>query len=106
MMIMADFGRVFEIGPVFRAEKSFTHRHLCEFVGLDAEMEIKEHYNEVMEVIGGIFNHMFKGLKDKFSKEIQIIKDFYGYEEFLFLEKPLMLTFEEGCALLKENGVE
>lgn len=47
MAICGDFGRVFEIGPVFRAEDSFTHRHLCEFTGLDVEMEIKEHYSEV-----------------------------------------------------------
>ncbi|CAM9974903.1 unnamed protein product, partial [Phaeothamnion confervicola] len=33
--------RVFEIGPVFRAEKSNTHRHLCEFTGLDFEMTIQ-----------------------------------------------------------------
>jgi hypothetical protein len=47
MAICSDFGRVFEIGPVFRAETSFTHRHMCEFTGLDLEMEIKEHYFEV-----------------------------------------------------------
>jgi aspartyl-tRNA synthetase len=47
MSICGDFGRVFEIGPVFRAEDSFTHRHLCEFTGLDVEMEIKKHYYEV-----------------------------------------------------------
>ena len=47
MAICGDFERVFEIGPVFRAEDSFTHRHLCEFTGLDVEMEIKEHYFEV-----------------------------------------------------------
>ena len=41
----ADFERVFEIGPVFRAENSNTHRHLCEFTGLDMEMTIKEKYN-------------------------------------------------------------
>lgn len=35
---MADFEKVFEIGSVFRAEKAFTHRHLCEFMGLDIEM--------------------------------------------------------------------
>lgn len=51
MAICADFGRVFEIGPVFRAEDSFTHRHLCEFTGLDFEMEIKEHYFEVIVVL-------------------------------------------------------
>lgn len=47
MAICGDFGRVFEIGPVFRAEDSFTHRHLCEFIGLDVEMEIKSSYSEV-----------------------------------------------------------
>lgn len=47
MSICGDFGRVFEIGPVFRAEDSFTHRHLCEFTGLDVELEIKKHYFEV-----------------------------------------------------------
>ena len=47
MSICGDFGRVFEIGPVFRAEDSYTHRHLCEFTGLDVEMEIKMHYSEV-----------------------------------------------------------
>lgn len=47
MSICGDFGRVFEVGPVFRAEDSFTHRHLCEFTGLDVEMEIKQHYSEV-----------------------------------------------------------
>ena len=74
MMIMADFKRVFEIAPVFRAENSNTPRHLCEFVGLDAEMEIVEHYSEVMEVIGNLFKHIFKGLKSKYAKEIEIIK--------------------------------
>jgi aspartyl/asparaginyl-tRNA synthetase len=47
MAICADLERVFEIGPVFRAENSFTHRHLCEFTGLDMEMQIYEHYFEV-----------------------------------------------------------
>ena len=43
----SDLERVFEIGPVFRAENSNTHRHLCEFHGLDLEMAINEHYFEV-----------------------------------------------------------
>jgi len=43
------FERVYEVGPVFRAEKSFTHRHLCEFTGVDMEMAIHEHYYEVGE---------------------------------------------------------
>jgi aspartyl-tRNA synthetase len=55
----AGFERVFEIGPVFRAENSNTHRHLCEFTGLDFEMAIYEHYYEALSVRRLIvsFNH-------------------------------------------------
>ena len=38
-------------GAVFRAEDSNTHRHLCEFVGLDVEMAFKEHYHEVIGLL-------------------------------------------------------
>jgi aspartyl-tRNA synthetase len=47
MAINGGYKKVFEIGPVFRAEKSKTHRHLCEYIGLHAEMEIDENYLEV-----------------------------------------------------------
>ena len=47
MAIASDFGRVFTIGAVFRAEDSNTHRHLTEFVGLDLEMAFNFHYHEV-----------------------------------------------------------
>ena len=57
----ADFERVYEIGPVFRAENSNTRRHLCEFVGLDMEMAIKEHYFEVLDVFSKLFIHIFEG---------------------------------------------
>uniref|UniRef100_A0A453LGF5 aspartate--tRNA ligase n=1 Tax=Aegilops tauschii subsp. strangulata TaxID=200361 RepID=A0A453LGF5_AEGTS len=60
MAICGGFRRVFEVGPVFRAEDSNTHRHLCEFVGLDAEMEIMRHYFEVSKfgrVLFFIYKH-------------------------------------------------
>ncbi len=50
---------------VRRAENSFTHRHLCEFIGLDFEMAINEHYFEVLDVIEGVFEHIFKGLVEQ-----------------------------------------
>ncbi len=106
MAIMGDFKGVFEIGSVFRAEKSFTHRHMCEFMGLDIEMEIKESYFEVLSFLGKLFNFIFKGLKEWNSKEIEVIKSVYGFEDLLYLEEPLMLTFKEGCKLLKEAGIE
>ena len=71
MAIMADLNRVFEIGPVFRAENSNTHRHLCEFMGLDLEMTIKDHYFEVLEIINKMFHYIFDGLNARYSKELQ-----------------------------------
>jgi aspartyl-tRNA synthetase len=50
-----------------RAEKSYTHRHLCEFTGLDFEMEIREHYFEVLDVIDALFRHIFEGLTHSFG---------------------------------------
>lgn len=61
---MADFEKVFEIGSVFRAEKAFTHRHLCEFMGLDIEMQIKESYKEIIDFIFELFRFIFKKIEE------------------------------------------
>jgi aspartyl-tRNA synthetase len=63
----SDLERVFEIGPVFRAENSNTHRHLCEFHGLDLEMVINEHYYEVLELFSDLFIYIFDGLNTRFK---------------------------------------
>jgi aspartyl/asparaginyl-tRNA synthetase len=59
MAIQSDFNRVFEIGHVFRAENSHTHKHLCEFIGLDIEMVIKESYHELMDMMADMFIYIF-----------------------------------------------
>lgn len=68
MAVMGDFSRVFEIGPVFRAENSNTHRHLCEFTGLDLEMSIYEDYNEIIDLVDQMFKYIFTGLQNKCTK--------------------------------------
>lgn len=50
---------------MFRAENSNTHRHLCEFIGLDLEMAFNYHYHEVVDLIGDMFIELFKGLRDR-----------------------------------------
>lgn len=104
MALMGDFEGVYEIGPVFRAEDSNTPRHLCEFTGLDFEMEIKESYFEVLESIGGVFNHIFTGINATCQDELKVIQKQFNFEPFLWLEKPLMITFDEGVKLLAEEG--
>jgi len=106
MCIAADFNRVYTIGGVFRAEDSNTHRHLCEFVGLDVEMAFMDHYHEVIQTIGDLFISIFKGLRDQYSLEIETVNKQYPCEPFKFLEPSLVLTFPEAVKLLRENGVE
>src|SRR5580692_3965884 len=48
MAIAAGIDRVFEIGPVFRAEPSFTSRHSTEFTGVDVELAWIEDVEDVM----------------------------------------------------------
>ncbi|GIY16942.1 hypothetical protein CDAR_425042 [Caerostris darwini] len=106
MAINGDFDRVFTIGPVFRAENSNTHRHLCEFTGLDLEMAFNYHYHEVVDVIGEMFVQIFKGLRDRYADEISAINKQYPAEPFQFLEPSLRLNYSDGLALLREAGVE
>ena len=56
-----------------RAENSWTHRHLCEFTGLDFEMAINEHYGEVMDVIDKLFVYIFNGLNAKYGTQYSIL---------------------------------
>lgn len=75
MVLCGDMDRVFEIGPVFRAEDSNTNRHLCEFTGLDIEMTFKEHYFEILDLLAEMFVHIFEGLDKRFAKELKIVND-------------------------------
>ena len=106
MAIAADFERVYEIGPVFRAEDSNTHRHLTEFIGLDLEMTIEEHYHEVVELLDGLFKHLFQSLKEKYRKEIDAARSQFPAEEFKWNEETLKLTFSQAVDLLVEDGVD
>jgi len=108
MAIAADFERVYEIGPVFRAEDSNTHRHMTEFIGLDLEMAIEEHYHEVMEMLDGMLKHIFSGLRNKYKKEIEVVQKQFPADDFKWREGPegtLTLTFKEAVEILVEDGV-
>uniref|UniRef100_A0A7S0SN35 aspartate--tRNA ligase n=1 Tax=Mantoniella antarctica TaxID=81844 RepID=A0A7S0SN35_9CHLO len=106
MAVESDFERVFEIGPVFRAENSNTHRHLCEFTGLDMEMAIKEHYFEVLDVLDTLFLHMFDGLTERFAHELSVVNQQHPFEPLKYLRPTLRLEFPEGIRMLQEAGVD
>jgi aspartyl-tRNA synthetase len=105
MAVQGDLMRVFEIGPVFRAENSNTHRHLTEFVGLDLEMIIKYHYSEVLDLIDELFIHIFTGIETKYKKELEIISQQYDITPISYdKKKNLRITYAEGMKLLREVG--
>lgn len=106
MAISSDLDRVFEIGPVFRAENSNTRRHLCEFTGLDLELGIQEHYMEALEVIHIMFKHIFNGLETRWAKELDVIREQYASEPVAFTDDPCVLHWQEAMDILKEKGFD
>ena len=106
MAISSDLNRVFEIGPVFRAENSNTRRHLCEFTGLDMEMAINDHYMEALEVIHNMFKHIFNGLESRWVRELSVIREQYESEPVTFTEEPCVLHWPEAMETLAEEGFD
>jgi aspartyl-tRNA synthetase len=106
MAISSDLERVFEIGPVFRAENSNTRRHLCEFTGLDLEMAIHDHYMETLEVIHNMFKHIFNGLETRFAKELAVIRQQYYSEPVAFTDAPCVIHWPEAQEILREKGFD
>lgn len=106
MCIAADMAKVYEIGPVFRAENSNTHRHMTEFTGLDLEMSLDNHYHEAMYTLDGMFKAIFKGLQDKYAKEIETINKQFPCEPFQWQEETVVLRFPDAVKMLREAGQE
>ena len=106
MAISSDLSRVFEIGAVFRAEKSHTRRHLCEFTGLDLEMAIDDHYMETLEVIHNMFRHIFDGLEKRMAKELAVIRLQYPSEPVTFTEEPCVVHWPEAMEILENEGFD
>lgn len=104
MCISADMGRVYEVGPVFRAENSNTHRHLTEYTGLDIEMQIDEHYHEALRMVDNTLKHIFEGVYKRYPKEIELIKHQFPHEDLVWLEKTPVLPFREAITMLNETG--
>jgi len=105
MAICADMERVFEIAPVYRAEQSMTHRHMTEFIGLDLEMTIHEHYHEALDVLGDMFVFIFDKLAERFSHELKIVSQQFPFEPLVYPRQTLRLTYPEAIELLREAGI-
>ena len=67
------FERVYEIGPVFRAEKHDTSRHLNEYTSLDFEMGYIDSFRDVMDMETGMLQYVIKLLEQDYKKELDML---------------------------------
>jgi aspartyl-tRNA synthetase len=77
MAMAAGMDRVFEIGPVFRADPSFTARHATEFTSVDMEMSWIGSHHDVMGFEELWLKHVIKTVRERHGKEI---KEVFGVE--------------------------
>ena len=68
--MVGAFERVFEVAPVFRAEKHATPRHLNEYTSLDFEMGFIDGFTDVMEMETGFLQHMVRLLAAEYAEDL------------------------------------
>lgn len=73
-MMVGVFDRVFETGPVFRAEKHNTKRHLNEYTSLDFEMGYIDGFEDIMAMETAFLQYMVELLKKDYTKELEILE--------------------------------
>ncbi|MGA1468804.1 MAG: aspartate--tRNA(Asn) ligase, partial [Aquiluna sp.] len=71
MAMSAGLNRVFEIGPVFRADPSFTSRHATEFVSIDMEMSWIDSHEDVMSFQEELMVKAITAVKEKHGERIK-----------------------------------
>lgn len=77
MAMASGFERIFEVGPVYRAENSNTNRHTTEFTGFDLEFSYIDGVEDVMEMEEQLITRMLEKVSEKYST---LISTTYGTE--------------------------
>ncbi len=97
LMVIAGFERVFEVGPVFRAEKHNTSRHLNEYLSLDVEMGFIDNERDVMNLEEKLIRNMFLSVEENCKRELNLLN--VTVPEF---ERIPVFTFKEAQEILVE----
>lgn len=77
MAMASGFEKIFEVGPVFRAEKSYTNKHTTEFTGFDLEFSYIESYEDVMKMEEQLLVRGLTAVKEQYG---DAIKEAFGVE--------------------------
>ena len=101
MAMAAGLDRVFEIGPAFRADPSFTPRHSTEFTSVDMEMSWIQSHHDIMEFEEAWLCHVLRTVREKHGKEIAETFDV----EVVIPSRPFpKVTMEEAQRILQGKG--
>ncbi len=73
-MMTTVFERVYEVGPVFRAEPHDTTRHVNEYVSLDAELAFIQDHHDVMAVVEKAIGGMIETIRSQCADEIALLQ--------------------------------
>jgi aspartyl-tRNA synthetase len=71
MMMSTGIDRIYEVGPAFRAELSDTVRHVSEFISFDAEMSFIHTQEDVMHMLEGCMDYIFRGVAERGEKLLE-----------------------------------
>ncbi len=102
MAMAAGMERVFEIGPVFRAEPSFTTRHATEFQGFDFEMSYIDSHQDVMQMESEMLAYAIGKIKEQYGEQIQTA---FGREVVVPALPFPQITFADAKKILSERGI-
>lgn len=101
MAMAAGIERVFEIGPAFRADPSFTPRHATEFTSVDMEMSWINSHEDIMAFEEAWLSHVLTTVKEKHGQEIH---ETFGAEVVVPSLPFPKVTMAEAQQILQEKG--
>ena len=100
-VLTACFDRVFEIGPIFRAEEHDTTRHLNEVTSVDIEAAFTTE-DDVMQILQDLVVHVFKQVKRKCAEELKVLE-----HELKIPKTPFRrINYDEAIKILDKAGVK
>ena len=94
-IMVGVFQKAYTVGPVFRAEKFSTNRHINEFQGLDLEMGFIDSFEDLMELEARMFQFMFKTLNEQYAPELAMFAPAKGKKQ-QNADGPRTLVGEDG----------
>ncbi|MFX1342880.1 MAG: aspartate--tRNA(Asn) ligase [Promethearchaeota archaeon] len=102
LCLVGGFDRVYEVAPVYRAEKHNTPRHLNEYTSFDYEMAWIQDEEDVMQLEEQMLHEVFTAVKQEFSEELEQLK-----AEIHVPKLPIRrIEVREAIELLKAEGLD